>query len=283
MVQSNSKPGIPGAIDPANNGQGQKQPDINSQNQGGNPSFSNHQAPADQQGKHAPLMGGNPDASYPLSMANNAGFNLAVEAARSNTSPQADVTFNAEIDAKLPSSDVSAKDSSIMPVQGHGADKAVEASASTREAEMSRGTARPQTLDQIVQKATLLMKNGQHEVRIDLKPEYLGHVRLQITTENQLVTLKVLTEMPMVKEMIESSLHQLKADLQQQGLEIDKLDVTVTRDGNQFEGSDGKMADNRTSSNREKSSMQGDLAEEETEAEEPSLKTGSDSEIDYFV
>ena len=283
LGQSNSKPAIPGAADPANESQGQKQSDLNSQNPGGNPKFSNHEAPADQQGKYGQQMGGKPDASNPLPLADGAGYNLAVEEARSNMGPQADVTFSNELDAKLPASDVSAKDNTIMPVQGQGPDKATEVSASTREAEMNRGATRSQTLDQIVQKATLLMKNGQHEVRIDLKPEYLGHVRLQITTENQLVTLKVLTEMPMVKEMIESSLHQLKADLQQQGLEIDKLDVTVTRDGNQFEGSGSKMADNRMSSNKDNGSMQGDLAEEEVVPEEHSLKTESESEIDYFV
>jgi flagellar hook-length control protein FliK len=281
--QPNSKPAIPGAADPAKDSQGQKQPDFNSQSPGGNPKFSNHEAPADQQGKHGLQLGGNPDASNPMSMAGGAGYNLAVEEAKSNMGPQADVSFSNELDAKLPASDVSAKDNGIIPVQGQGPDKATEVPASTREAEMSRGATRSQTLDQIVQKATLLMKNGQHEVRIDLKPEYLGHVRLQITTENQLVTLKVLTEMPMVKEMIESSLHQLKADLQQQGLEIDKLDVTVTRDGNQFGGSDSRMADNRLPSNKDNGSMQGDLAEEEVAPEEPSPKTESESEIDYFV
>lgn len=76
------------------------------------------------------------------------------------------------------------------------------------------------------------IKDGQQEARIDLKPDFLGHVRMQIITENQQVTVKILTEFGFVKDMIENNIQQLKADLQQQGLEVDKLDVSVSRDAN---------------------------------------------------
>jgi flagellar hook-length control protein FliK len=55
---------------------------------------------------------------------------------------------------------------------------------------------------------------------------------MQVTTENHQVTVKILTEFGFVKEMIENNIHQLKADLQQQGLGVDRIDVSVSRDGN---------------------------------------------------
>jgi len=48
------------------------------------------------------------------------------------------------------------------------------------------------------------------------------------------VTLKILTEHGFVKDMIQNNIHQLKADLQQHGMTIDKLEVSVSRDPDDF-------------------------------------------------
>ena len=88
----------------------------------------------------------------------------------------------------------------------------------------------PQTLDQIVQKAALSFHNGQHEVQLHLKPDFLGHIRMQIISEGQQVAIKMVAELPFVKDMLENNLQQLKADLQAQGLDIDELEVSVAHD-----------------------------------------------------
>jgi hypothetical protein len=87
-----------------------------------------------------------------------------------------------------------------------------------------------QALNQIVQKAVLSLHNGQHEIQLHLKPDYLGHIRMQIVSEGQQVGIKIATELPFVKDMLENNLHQLKADLQAQGLNIDELEVSVAHD-----------------------------------------------------
>jgi flagellar hook-length control protein FliK len=87
-----------------------------------------------------------------------------------------------------------------------------------------------QNLDQIVQKALLSFHNGQHEVQLHLKPEFLGHIRMQIVSEGQQIAIKMVAELPFVKDMLENNLHQLKADLQSQGLNVDELEVSVAHD-----------------------------------------------------
>jgi flagellar hook-length control protein FliK len=87
-----------------------------------------------------------------------------------------------------------------------------------------------QAMDQIVNKAVLLLNSDQHEVRIELKPEFLGHIRMQIVTENQQVAVKIVAEFPLAKELLESNLNQLKAQLQAQGLAVDELEVSVAHD-----------------------------------------------------
>ena len=93
---------------------------------------------------------------------------------------------------------------------------------------------RAETLDQIVDKAVFRLRNGQSEVRIDLKPDSLGHVRLQIVTENHQVTLRIMAESHAAKNLIDSGIGQLKADLQAQGLRVDELEVSVANEFNDF-------------------------------------------------
>ena len=53
---------------------------------------------------------------------------------------------------------------------------------------------------------------------------------MQIISEGQQVAIKMVAELPFVKEMLENNLHQLKAELQAQGLNIDELEVSLAHD-----------------------------------------------------
>jgi flagellar hook-length control protein FliK len=124
------------------------------------------------------------------------------------------------------------KDSSFFFAQDQmtGHLKALE--SATRTLEGARSGLTSQAMDQIVHKAVLLLNNDQQEVHLELKPEFLGHMRMQIVTEGQHVAIKITAEMPFVKDMLESNLNQLKAELQAQGLKIDSLEVSVGHDSN---------------------------------------------------
>jgi flagellar hook-length control protein FliK len=130
--------------------------------------------------------------------------------------------------------DAGTNESGLLNSQNQTADKAPEATFPSRQTDTSQDSLRTQTLDQIVRKAVIYVRNGQHEAKIDLKPEFLGHVRMQVITENHQVTVKILTEFGFVKDMLENNIHQLKADLQQQGLNVDKLEVAVSSDADEY-------------------------------------------------
>jgi flagellar hook-length control protein FliK len=53
---------------------------------------------------------------------------------------------------------------------------------------------------------------------------------MQILTENQQVSVRITTEFPAVRDMIEAGLQQLKSELQNQGLHVDRLEVSVSDD-----------------------------------------------------
>ena len=82
-------------------------------------------------------------------------------------------------------------------------------------------------IQQMVQRAEIQNLKNRQEVKIQLKPEHLGHIRMNISTENHQVIVKVMAEIPAVKQAIESNLQQLRSGLQQHGLDIHKFDVFV--------------------------------------------------------
>ncbi len=105
---------------------------------------------------------------------------------------------------------------------------------------------------------------------------------MKITTENHLVTVRILTELPVVKEMIENNISQLKTDLQSHGLEIDKLDVSVANDSQQ-RGKGFEKAD--FLSEKENSDVQDDkdVPAEETGTVSLLKESTAVNGLDYFA
>jgi hypothetical protein len=189
-----------------------------------------------------------------------------------------------ELGGKVTKVDAGATDNGLLSSQNHTAEKAFEATAPSRQTDIDQNSLRTQTLDQIVRKAVIYMRNGQHEAKIVLKPEFLGHVRMQVITENHQVTVKILTEFGFVKDMVENNIHQLKADLQQQGLNVDKLEVSVSHDSDKSEDSrqEAGRAKDRLRSVDPKSS---ENPERETREQTGNsrLRTAGTSTVDYFA
>ena len=140
-----------------------------------------------------------------------------------------------------------------------------------------------QAMDQIVQKAVLLLNNDQHEVHIELKPEFLGHIRMQIVTESQQVAIKITAELPYVKDMLESNLNQLKAELQAQGLKIDSLEVSVAHDS--YAEGDTHQADKvpKVQAVKSGNDLDDESAEKASQAQSHGGGALAETAIDYFA
>ncbi|MCP4628784.1 MAG: flagellar hook-length control protein FliK [bacterium] len=162
-------------------------------------------------------------------------------------------------------------------------EKNTKAAPSPKETEPGQRIPRYQITDQIIRKAAFHLRNGQHEVIINLKSDFLGHIRMQVISENQQVTVRILVENSFVKDLIESNLHQLKADLQQQGLEVDKLEVRVAWDP-EDSGNSKKFAQWRAGQgNVDHQKHANQKGEQQNDNGQP-LRTASNAAIvDYFA
>ena len=84
-----------------------------------------------------------------------------------------------------------------------------------------------EVLEQIVQGAHIMVRDGATEMQIRLYPEELGRVELKIVMEREGLQAHFLTESETVKALIETNLPQLKNALQQSGLQADNLSVSI--------------------------------------------------------
>ncbi len=125
------------------------------------------------------------------------------------------------------------REAHLSPGADGGLDRTAEVPAAVRDKETTTGTGRAAVFDQIVQRAAVQLKNDQGEINIDLKPDFLGRVRMQILTENQQVSVRIVTELSAVRDMIETGLNQLKSELQSQGIQVERLEVSVADDHRQ--------------------------------------------------
>jgi len=170
----------------------------------------------------------------------------------------------------------------LLSSNNQTAEKTFESVIQVKETHTVQKPLQSDVMSQLVEKAVLNLKNGQTSMRIRLKPEALGHLRMHITTENNQVMIKILTEIPLVKEIIETNVNQLRAELQNQGLEIDKFDVSVDQGSNKNDGTEnlpfrktaGKTDDDKTKEDITKDNKEITLLREVGESE---------NHIDFFA
>ncbi|MHB9057394.1 MAG: flagellar hook-length control protein FliK [Bacillota bacterium] len=106
--------------------------------------------------------------------------------------------------------------------------------ASTSGAEAGKpASPRPDPKDlirQIVAKASVRGDGNGGEMRVQLKPEYLGPLNLRVIVERGGVTAHLTTQNQLVKQALEAALPQLKEALAGQGLRTDHIAVTLGQD-----------------------------------------------------
>jgi hypothetical protein len=198
--------------------------------------------------------------------------------------PNSEILPMHALDNKISRIDGDSKDSSFLFSQDQMPQDPARLENAAQRSEAARRGLMSQTLNQIVQKAVLSFNNGQHEVQIDLKPDFLGHIRMQIITESQQVAVRIVAELPFVKDMLESNLNQLKAELQAQGLKVDELEVSVAHDSR----ADDDQHQKATEARRARALKNSRLSDNAATEEQTDVHTGrgdgiAETAIDYFA
>lgn len=195
-----------------------------------------------------------------------------------------------EVESNKVQSSSSAKDASLSFSSRWGSmlEKSAEIVSDAKSAEASPDrTETNDVIRQIVQRMTLKSGRLQSQMNIKLKPEFLGNIRMQITSDNQQIAIRMVADSSAVKEMVEQNIQYLKAELQQHGLEIDKLDVFVGGDSDELhqdQQAQWRRSRQKGQSLRQNDNGMNDSEDNDAEREKSDHRTSnSDSEIDYFA
>ncbi|MFP4306527.1 MAG: flagellar hook-length control protein FliK [Desulfococcaceae bacterium] len=88
-----------------------------------------------------------------------------------------------------------------------------------------------EVLAQVGDRVRMILREGRSEIRMSLEPPELGSVRVHIAAEHGHVTVRMIAEMPAVRDVLENGLPQLRAGLESGGLDVDGFEVLVSDNG----------------------------------------------------
>lgn len=94
----------------------------------------------------------------------------------------------------------------------------------------------------IIQNAKMVLKdNNSGEIRLLMKPESLGYVRIKLTIEDNNIAGKIIVDNNSVKEIFESNMENLARSFRENGYSSANIDVSVggEKSGNEKRNSDG--------------------------------------------
>lgn len=83
-------------------------------------------------------------------------------------------------------------------------------------------------LEQIRFQLQMAVRKGAQFAKIQLKPQFLGNVQVQLLIENSSATANFLVENNTVKELLQENISDLYESLREQGIEVEDIDVSVT-------------------------------------------------------
>ncbi len=82
-------------------------------------------------------------------------------------------------------------------------------------------------ISQIIKKASVTLKNDKSEIVIQLKPETLGKVKLKLSVSKGEVSGRLVVESNEVKNIIQNNLSELQQALEENGLALSSLDISL--------------------------------------------------------
>ena len=77
----------------------------------------------------------------------------------------------------------------------------------------------------------ITIRPEQTNMELQLNPEHLGRVNLTITEKEGMMTAQFTTQTQIAKEAIESQMAALRESLQNQGIKVEAIEVTVSEFG----------------------------------------------------
>lgn len=122
----------------------------------------------------------------------------------------------------------------MVASQPHGQQKAESGTAASSVATENR--ARQEVLEQLTQQlrdrlTQHELKTGSQQIKLTLSPENLGELKMNLNLQGQKLSVEIITENRMVRDMIRQNTDALKESLARQNITMESFDVTTGEKG----------------------------------------------------
>lgn len=145
-------------------------------------------------------------------------------------------------------------------------------------------------MSQIVQQTKVISNFQETTVEMQLNPAHLGKLYLQMTEKNGQITAQFSAQNESVRQMLESQIPMLKESLQQQGIKVEAVEVTIAshefeqnledkQQGTQEEAKQSSKKQRRFLSADQMEDSAGFLTEEETLTTKMMLENGNRMDV----
>lgn len=104
---------------------------------------------------------------------------------------------------------------------------------------------------QIIDQVRLQVRPDTTRMQIQLNPEHLGKVELEITSKNGELSARMNVQNDQVKEAVESQMQVLRETLEVQGIKVESIEVTVAEFGFRFQDETGNEQPQQQRQNRQ--------------------------------
>lgn len=137
-------------------------------------------------------------------------------------------------------------------------------------------------VEQVVNHVRIRVLPQTTSMELQLNPESLGRVNLNVTSNNGVATATLTVQNQVAKEALESQIAVLKENLESHGLKVDSVEVNVSEFGfkNQEDSNNNQFRQKKTAGRRFRFDVANDT-EEETAAEVAEARQDGDSVVDY--
>ena len=134
--------------------------------------------------------------------------------------------------------------------------------------------------NQIMEQIKITIRPEQTNMELQLNPEHLGRVNLTITEKEGMMTAQFTTQTEVAKEAIESQMAALRESLQNQGIKVEAIEVTVSEFGFERNEENGQRGNGEPEKRRKSGTFHLEEPEETTPQMTEYLNV-TDSSVDY--
>jgi len=158
------------------------------------------------------------------------------DASRSNESGQATAGAADKL-TPVPDEAVQSSGSGLAPAASANEPARIASAPSGQSTEATARAVAAQLADQVADQARGLRPGKSTEVRLRLRPDSLGQLDIRLSAGHDGLVVRLMVENPRTQALVERTLGELKAAIQDRGFDASRLVVTVGQGATQFESS----------------------------------------------